>query len=240
MKKGEPVMIIEMRTYTLRPGSIAEAEKRFGEALPVREKFSKLGAFWHTEVGPLNQIIHVWGYDSFEQRSQVRAAASKAEGWPPNIREFVVSQQSEAFVPAPFSPALEPRQLGGIYEIRMYTLAAGAIPGMIERWGTRIDERVKLSPLVGAWYSEFGALNKWVHIWAVQGCRRPPARARGRGCAGHLAAARWRCGRRRRQAGEHARCACGLLAAAVTAAAWREGPAVRSPYSRRPRCSTRR
>jgi hypothetical protein len=161
-------MIIEMRTYTLRPGSMAEVEKRFGEALPARQPFSRLAAFWHTEVGPLNQIIHVWPYDSFEQRSQVRAAAAKTEGWPPNIREFVVSQQSEAFVPAPFSPPLEPRALGGIYEIRMYTLAAGAIPGMIERWSTRIAERTKLSPLVGAWYSEFGALNKWVHIWAYQ------------------------------------------------------------------------
>jgi hypothetical protein len=49
---GRP-MIIEMRTYTLRPGSIAEAEKRFGASLPAREKHSKLAAFWHTEVGPL-------------------------------------------------------------------------------------------------------------------------------------------------------------------------------------------
>ena len=31
-------MIIEMRTYTLRPGTMAEVEKRFGEALPNREK----------------------------------------------------------------------------------------------------------------------------------------------------------------------------------------------------------
>ena len=35
-------MIIEMRTYTLQPGTLAEVEKRFGEALPVREKHSKL------------------------------------------------------------------------------------------------------------------------------------------------------------------------------------------------------
>ena len=27
-------MIIEMRTYTLQPGTLAEVEKRFGEALP--------------------------------------------------------------------------------------------------------------------------------------------------------------------------------------------------------------
>src|SRR5271155_786350 len=107
---GRP-MIIEMRTYTMRPGSIAEAEKRFGASLPVREKHSKLAAFWHTEVGPLNQIIHVWTYDSFEHRAAVRAAASKEEGWPPAIREFVLEQQSEVFVAASFSPPLEPRQV---------------------------------------------------------------------------------------------------------------------------------
>ena len=39
---------------------------------------------------------------------------------------------------------------------------------MMERWATKINERVKLSPLVGAWYSEFGGLNKWVHIWAYK------------------------------------------------------------------------
>ena len=141
-------MIIEMRTYTLKPGNIPTFEERFGQALAIRQKFSKLAAFWHTEVGPLNQVIHVWPYESLDERARVRAEASKAEGWPPNIREFVVTQQSEIFMPAPFSPPLEPRQLGGVYEIRQYTLAPGGIPGMIERWSTKIDERVKLSPLV--------------------------------------------------------------------------------------------
>ena len=61
-----------------------------------------------------------------------------------------------------------PRALGGIYEIRSYTLAPGAVPGMIDRWAVKIDERVKLSPLVAAWYSEIGGLNKWVHIWAYK------------------------------------------------------------------------
>ena len=161
-------MIIEMRTYQLKPGSIPAFEERFGQALKVREKFSKLGAFWHTEVGQLNRVIHVWPYASFEERTRIRAEASKAEGWPPNTREFVVAQQSEVFLPAPFSPPLEPKQLGNIYEIRMYSYAAGAIPGVIERWSDKIGERTKLSPLVGAWYSEFGALNKWVHIWAYK------------------------------------------------------------------------
>jgi hypothetical protein len=161
-------MIIEMRTYTLKPGTLAEVEKRFGEALPAREKHSKLAAFWHTEVGPLNQIMHVWAYDSFEQRSTVRAAAAKEEGWPPPIREFVVEQRNELFLPAPFSPPLTPRQIGPLFEIRQYTLAPGSIPGLIERWSEKIEGRTKFSPLIGAWYSEFGTLNKWVHVWAYK------------------------------------------------------------------------
>ena len=161
-------MIIEVRTYQLKPASVAEVEKRFGEGLPAREKLSKLAAFWHTEVGPLNEITHVWTYESFEQRSAIRAEAIKSGVWPPKISEFIVSMQSEIFIPAPFSPPLERREVGPLFEIRSYTLAPGALPGMMERWATKINERVKLSPLVGAWYSEFGGLNKWVHIWAYK------------------------------------------------------------------------
>jgi len=161
-------MIVEMRTYTLQPGTLAEVEKRFGGALTAREKHSKLAAFWHSEVGPLNQIIHVWAYDSFQHRADVRSAASKEEGWPPPIREFVVSQQSELFVPAPFSPPLTPRQIGPLFEIRQYTLTPGSIPGLIDRWSEKIEGRQKFSPLVAGMYSEFGALNKWVHIWAYK------------------------------------------------------------------------
>src|SRR6202158_2138944 len=112
---GETPMIIEVRTYQLKPGSLAEVEKRWAESLPAREKLSKLAAFWHTEVGPLNEITHVWTYDSFEQRLAIRAEAINTGVWPPKIGEFIVSMQSEAFLAAPFSPPLEPRQVGPLF-----------------------------------------------------------------------------------------------------------------------------
>ena len=161
-------MIVEFRTYTLNPGATPEFEKRFAEALPNRTKLSPLAAFWHTEVGPLNQVIHVWPYEDMAARTKTREEATKQPGWPPNTREFVVAQKSQIFIPAPFSPKLEPRQLGGIYEIRMYTLRPGAIPSQIDRWSTAIGERVKLSPLAFAGHSELGDLNIWCHIWAYK------------------------------------------------------------------------
>jgi hypothetical protein len=39
---------------------------------------------------------------------------------------------------------------------------------VIDRWSTHIEARTKLSPLVGAWYTELGGLNKWCHIWAYK------------------------------------------------------------------------
>src|SRR5205823_14714190 len=68
----EESMIVEMRTYTLQPGTVGQFEERFGAALAVRAKLSPLAAFWHTEVGPLNRVIHVWPYKDFEERAGVR------------------------------------------------------------------------------------------------------------------------------------------------------------------------
>ena len=161
-------MIVEIRTYTLQSGTVPQFEERFAQALPARAKVSPLGAFWHTEVGPLNQVIHAWPYEDLQERSSKRAEATKLQGWPPNTREFVVEQQSQIYIPAPFSPKLEPRQLGGLYEIRLYTLKPGGIPGVIDRWSTAIADRVKLSPLAFAGHSEFGGLNRWCHIWAYK------------------------------------------------------------------------
>jgi hypothetical protein len=48
-------MIYEMRTYDLKPRSLPEVEKRFGEMYQKRRKYSELAAFWHTEAGRAGQ-----------------------------------------------------------------------------------------------------------------------------------------------------------------------------------------
>src|SRR5712675_1945106 len=70
-------MIYEVRTYTLRAGAVAEFEERYEKRLPLRLKHSQLGAFWHTEFGPLNQVVHVYPYDDLQHRTRVRAALAQ-------------------------------------------------------------------------------------------------------------------------------------------------------------------
>jgi len=161
-------MIYEIRTYQLTVGSLAEVEKRFGEAYEYRKKYSPLAAFWHTEIGPLNEIVHVWPYVDVAERARVRAEAAKDPNWPPKIQEFIVHMQSELVVPFPFVPELTPGKMGPIFEMRCYAMKAGTLPDLKKRWESKIGERIKLSPLALAGHVEFGEANRFIHIWAYQ------------------------------------------------------------------------
>ena len=179
-------MIYEVRTYTLKPGSTAEFESRFEKRHPFREKYSKLGAFWHTEMGPLNQVIHVWEYDDLGHRAKAREAANKDRDLQrnPGGREFVVEQQSEIVTPAPFMRPLGSRSYGtgNIYEMRTYTYEPGGIPEVLKAWAPAIPHREEYSPLAACWYTEFGGLNRFTHVWVYKDLNeRARVRAESRG-----------------------------------------------------------
>ena len=165
-------MLYEVRTYTLRPGAVGEFESRFAKRKPLREKHSKLGAFWHTELGTLNQVIHVWPYEDLQHRAAVRAAMAQDPDLQrlPGGRDFIVAQESEIMTPAPFMHPLGSRDYGtgNVYEMRIYTFAPGDTAKVLEAWGKAIPEREKFSPLAACWTSEVGGLNKFVHTWVYK------------------------------------------------------------------------
>lgn len=158
-------MIYEMRTYDLKPRALPEVLKRFGEAYEKRKKLSPLAAFWYTEIGALNQVVHVWPYADLAERTRIRAAAVATGDWPPKIGEFIVSMRAEIMQPWDNSPLLEPGEMGPYFEMRTYTLGPGDQPKVQKAWANALAARVKLSPVIATWFSELGGLNKFVHIW---------------------------------------------------------------------------
>ena len=161
-------MIYEMRTYDIRPRGVPEYQKRFEAKLSGRLEFSKLFGHWYTEVGPLNQIVAIWPYDSLEHRAETRAAAEASGKWPPDTSELILSMRSEIYMPAPFMSPTGERDVGPIYEMRLYTYQPEVVPTVLEVWGDAIAERQRFSPLVGCWYSEGGGLDNFVHLWAYR------------------------------------------------------------------------
>jgi len=162
-------MIYEVRTYTLRAGAVAEFEDRFAKRKSLREKHSKLGAFWHTEFGQLNQVVHAWPYENLQHRTEVREAMAKDAELQkiPGGRDLIVAQEADIMIPAPFMHPLGSRDygMGNVYEMRIYTYAPGDIAAVLEAWGKAVPAREKLSPLAACWTSELGGLNKFVHVW---------------------------------------------------------------------------
>jgi hypothetical protein len=157
-------MIYEFRTYDLKPHMQPEFEKRFGEAYEKRKQFSPLAAFWHTEIGPLNQIIHVWGYKDMEERNRIREAAVKDGVWPPKISEFIVSQKSEIMIPFSFMKEFPKGKQGPFFEIRTYHFAGGELATIKKNWENAIAVRLEFGPVTAVWNCELGKVNTFQHI----------------------------------------------------------------------------
>jgi hypothetical protein len=102
-------MIVELRTYTLHPGKLGEF---LGVYLPEPFDLQKrilgnLLGYYTTEAGTLNQLVHLWGYQSFEERLQRRAALMKEPVWQayvPKGMACIQLMESKLLLPTAFSP----------------------------------------------------------------------------------------------------------------------------------------
>jgi NIPSNAP len=100
-------MIVEMRTYTLAMGATARYFKLYGEkGLAVQKRI--LGHFlgyYSVEVGSLNQVIHMWAYESLDERAKRRAVMWQDPEWLAYVAEagpLVLKQENQILNPAPF------------------------------------------------------------------------------------------------------------------------------------------
>ena len=102
-------MIVEHRCYTLTPGKLPEFLKVYEElGAPVQVPIlgNLIGAFT-TDVGTLNQYIHLWGYEDFADREKRRAELAAHPDWPTYLQKavpLIQHMESKICIPAPFSP----------------------------------------------------------------------------------------------------------------------------------------
>jgi hypothetical protein len=100
-------MLVEQRVYTLNSGRVAEYLKVYEEfGLPVqRQHLGRMLGYYTTEIGDINQIIHMWGYDSFEDRIKRRTAMRNDPRWPvymQKIHGMFAKQESKILLPTSF------------------------------------------------------------------------------------------------------------------------------------------
>ena len=87
-----------------RAGSIPKVIERWTPMMETRLKMSPLVGCFYTEIGTLNQWVHIWAYQDAAERQRIRAEAVRQGIWPPDTSEYMLKMENMLAVPASFSP----------------------------------------------------------------------------------------------------------------------------------------
>jgi len=100
-------MIVEMRSYTLQPATAPDYLALYeAEGMAIQKPIlGRMVGYYSTEIGPLNQIVHMWAYEDLNERAVKRAKLAADPGWQAYVkkmRPLLVTQESKILNPAPF------------------------------------------------------------------------------------------------------------------------------------------
>ena len=102
-------MIVEQRTYTALPGRSLEYVRMYeAEGLAIqRPILGKMVGYFTTEIGELNQIVHLWAYEDLADRAARRSTLLCDPRWKAysaKVVPLLLRQENKILIPAPFSP----------------------------------------------------------------------------------------------------------------------------------------
>jgi hypothetical protein len=101
-------MLFEHRAYTLKPGSTqrfwqAQVERGFELVEPIQQR---LLGYFSTCSGPVDQVVHLYRYDSYEdwmQRLHGLYAQPRLEPYFKTVRSLMLAQENKFLAPAPLA-----------------------------------------------------------------------------------------------------------------------------------------
>lgn len=104
-------MIVDMRIYTTRPGKLAAFVTLYKDyAWPLQQKYLGRCLGWYTVTeGPLNQVVHLWAYESMGDRETRRGAMAADSAWADYLTRsedagLLLAQENRFMKPTDFSP----------------------------------------------------------------------------------------------------------------------------------------
>ena len=102
-------MIVEERDYRLKPGKLGlfvSTYEKHGLPLQLKHLGQFLGYFT-TEIGELNHVVALWGYEGLDDRARRRAAMLADPQWQEYlgmVADYLDVQNTRILTPSSFSP----------------------------------------------------------------------------------------------------------------------------------------
>lgn len=102
-------MFIEERDYRIKPGRAGEfvaSYEQYGLALQ-KHYLGKFLGYFTSEIGELNHVVALWGYESLDDRARRRAQMLCDPRWQEyldRVLPLLETQSTRLLSPASFSP----------------------------------------------------------------------------------------------------------------------------------------
>ncbi len=99
--------VYELRWYRTQVGKAPEWINHFKGILPLREKYTRRVGLWTSEIGSLNEVVHLWAYKSLDERAAQRARLAQDPEWQTFLgtsTPLLLQMQSTILNPSPHSP----------------------------------------------------------------------------------------------------------------------------------------
>jgi hypothetical protein len=170
---GSAAILYEIATFDVKPRSLPLVEQRFAEAYEASGRPAELLGSFHTEFGPLNQLVQIWKFADHAGRDSLKARLEHSGSWPPVLGQYLVRSGSELLEPVGISPELCAGALGPYYEMRTYTLPLGDLDAAMQSWERAMPRRNALGcPVAVILTRQSGVRHVLVHLWPYPSLER--------------------------------------------------------------------
>lgn len=158
--------------HDVKPDKVDEYVELVGNWYPkmagMPENKVNLVGSWRTEVGDCDTFVHIWEYQRYLGYHASLHSISHHPDFPAfdkHLKTLINSKKVSLMQEFSFWPTTPPRHLGGLFELRSYTLHPGNLLEWETHWRRGLQARREVMEGVGAWFVQVGDLNTVHHLW---------------------------------------------------------------------------
>jgi hypothetical protein len=99
--------VYELRWYRTQTGRTAEWLEQFKAVMPTRDRYTRRVGLWQTDLGPLNEVVHMWVYRDLNDRAARRGQLGQDPAWQKFLASsapLLAAMTSVVLIPTPASP----------------------------------------------------------------------------------------------------------------------------------------